>query len=45
MKVQSYRGYVILVWMLLASVAVGYAEIDLGTLAGVWFLTKVKATQ
>ncbi len=42
MKVQFYCRYVILVWMLLVSVTVGYTEIDLGTLAGVWFFDEGK---
>ena len=42
MKVKSYCEYVTLVWMLLASVAMGYAEIDLGTLAGVWLFDEGK---
>ena len=36
MKVNTNWVYAALIWMLLTSVAMGYAEIDLGTLAGVW---------
>ncbi len=42
MKPNSYWMYVILIWTLLISVAVSYAEIDLGTLAGAWLFDEGK---
>lgn len=42
MKVNSNVGYAILIWMLLISVAIGHAEIDLDTLGGVWLFDEGK---
>ena len=45
MKVNANVGYAIFVWLLLISVAIGHAEIDLDTLGGCGCLMKVKAKQ
>ena len=42
MKVNANVGYAIFIWMLLISVAVGHAEIDLDTLAGAWLFDEGK---
>ena len=42
MKVNSSAVYAILIWMLLISVAIAHAEIDLGTLGGAWLFDEGK---